>query len=102
MAAPPLFTSPLSPGPHHYCPDCEADSLYAPQASDMYHRYHYQAYVCGAVVHYRPDWSVPFRWPCRTFGVWSPGRRYSGLKMHDAITADEPSFLLLTPLGKRE
>lgn len=74
----------LSQGPHHYCPDCGADSLYAPQASDMYHKYAYQTYTCGAQVHYRLDWTVPFRWACGTFTVASAPRQYTGKKLRRA------------------
>jgi len=71
----------LSQGPHHYCPDCGADSLYAPAWGDCnLPGYTYQTYACGAIIYYRPDWSVPFRWPCRTFEVASAGRLHTGKK----------------------
>lgn len=74
MPSPPLI------GPLHYCPDCGADSLMAPTPANgptLLGWYQYQAYTCGALVYYRPDWTVPFRWPCRTFMVGSKKLRHT-------------------------
>lgn len=57
-------------GPFHYCPQCQADSLFAPMPVGAgMPGYTQQAYACGGTIHYRPDWSVAFRWSCGTFEI---------------------------------
>lgn len=58
------------PGPQHYCPQCQAPSLYAPTPVGAgMPGYTQQAYECGGMIHYRPDQSPVFRWPCGTFEI---------------------------------
>jgi hypothetical protein len=88
MPSPPLV------GPLHYCPDCRAESLLAPTPGNdpSYPGLTYQIYACGAVVYYRPDWSIPFRWPCRTFVVGNKKLQHTQKKLVDNIKAGGVGF----------
>lgn len=84
MSIPQMILNPQGVrGVFHYCPDCGAASLYAPMPTGYpaWSGHTYQDYECGGKIFYRPDWSVPFRWPCGTFVVASPNLQYSRLKI---------------------
>ena len=86
MPSPPLV------GPLHYCPGCGADSLLAPipvPQDDPRYGWTYQIYECGALVYYRPDWSIPFRWPCRMFRVGNKKLQHTQKKFVDTVGRGE-------------
>lgn len=74
--------------PKHYCPDCGADSLYAPTNPD-HQGYRWQAYTCGSLLIYRPDWTSQQRFRCGTFLVRARHPRFhSGLNLSAAAYSE--------------